>query len=194
MRAWVQASSALAPVVLIGGWTLAQTRQPEHYDAVRDTISALAARGAHDPSIMTAGLAALGACHLATAAGFDEAGTPARVVLAVGGAATIAVAVAAQPSAGHVPAAAVAFAALSVWAATARGPLRRPGRILSVLLLALLAWFGFALHAGQLVGLSERVLAGSQALVPLILVVVSRRRRTWAASHARNLGSSTVDR
>ncbi len=194
MRAWVRASSALAPVVLIGGWSVAQTRQPEHYDAVRDTISALAARGAHDPWIMTAGLAALGACHLATAAGFTEAGPPARVVLAVGGAATIAVAVAAQPSAGHVPAAAIAFVALSVWAATARGPLRRPGRVLSALLLALLAWFGFALHAGDLVGLSERVLAGSQALVPLVLVVITRRRRKWAASHARNMGSSTVGR
>ena len=174
-------SAALAPVALIGGWTWAQTRQPGHFDATRDTISALAARGAHDPWIMTAGLAALGGCHLATAAGFTEAGTPARTVLAVGGAATVAVAVAAQPSPAHSPAAAVAFVALSLWPAalpsTSPGRLRTGGRVLSALLLALLAWFGLALRSGELVGLSERVLAGAQSLVPLALVAAARHAR-----------------
>ena len=43
MRKITWASATAAPVALIGGWTLAATRQPEAYDATRDTISALAA-------------------------------------------------------------------------------------------------------------------------------------------------------
>ena len=53
-------SAALAPVALIGGWTLAATRQPEAYDATRDTISALAAVGAEDRWVMTTGFLVLG--------------------------------------------------------------------------------------------------------------------------------------
>ena len=127
---------------------------------------------------MTAGLAALGACHLATAAGFAEAGTPARIVLAVGGAATVAVAVAAQPSVGPRPGRgggvrrAVALARERFPGGYAAG-----GRVLSAVLLALLAWFGLALRSGELVGLSERVLAGAQSLVPLALVVATRTAR-----------------
>jgi uncharacterized protein DUF998 len=69
MRRWVIGSSGLAPVALIGGWTWAAALQGPGYDSLRDTISALAARDATDRGVMTAGLAVLGLCHLATAAG-----------------------------------------------------------------------------------------------------------------------------
>ena len=78
MRTWAVVSASVAPIALIGGWTLAATRQPAGYDPVRDTISALAARHAADPWIMTAGLAVLGACHVVTAAGLTDVGRPAR--------------------------------------------------------------------------------------------------------------------
>lgn len=181
MRRWAWFSAALAPVLLIGGWTLAQSRQPHDYDAVRDTISALAARGATDAWIMTAGLAGLGGCHLITAAGFRAAGRAARAVLAVGGAATVVVAASPQPATAHVPAAVVGFVALATWPAFAP---RSFGayRWTALVLLAALAWFGVAVALGPLVGLSERVLAGAEAFTPLALLVASMRLSRSATS------------
>jgi hypothetical membrane protein len=166
MRRWAWISAVAAPIFLIGGWSLAQTRQPESYDAVRDTISALAARGANDRWIMTAALAGLGASYVITAAGFCTLGRAGRTVLAVGGAATIAVAASPQPSTAHVPAAAIGFVALAIWP-FALGNRVRSARWVAVTLLALLAWFGIALAAASLVGLSERALAGAEALTPI---------------------------
>jgi hypothetical membrane protein len=177
MRRWVWVSAVAAPLFLIGGWSLAQTRQPDSYNAVRDTISALAARGANDPWIMTAGLAGLGASYVITAAGFWTLGRVARTVLAVGGAATIAVAASPQPSPAHVPAAAIGFVALAIWP-FGLGHRVGAARWVAVALLALLAWFGIALETGSLVGLSERALAGAEALTPIWALVARRSGRT----------------
>lgn len=173
-------SATAAPLALVGGWTLAQTRQPPSYDALRDTISALAAEGATDPWIMTAGLAVLGACHLATAAGLPEIGTAARAVLGFGGAATIAVAALPQPNAGHVPAATGAFVALAVWPALSRLAPRRAGRLAAAGLIALLGWLAVDLRIETTLGLSERALAAAEALCPLAFaaLVIRRRHRT----------------
>lgn len=179
--AWLSATAA--PAFLIGGWSLAQSRQPRGYDALQDTISALAAHGAADAWIMTAGLAGLGASHLITAAGLHASGRAARAVLAVGGAATVVIAASPQPAAAHVPAATLGFLALAIWPAFTPGDLRA-GRWFSVVLLVLLAWFASALTIGSLVGLSERVLAGAEALTPLAVLVVSRRQ-TQSAAHAQ---------
>jgi hypothetical protein len=43
---WGVVSAAAAPVLLVGGWTLAAGLQPGSFDPVADTISALAAVGA----------------------------------------------------------------------------------------------------------------------------------------------------
>jgi hypothetical membrane protein len=139
---------------------------------MRDTISALAARSATDPWIMTTGLTVLGLCHIATAAGLTEATATARALLALGGAATVAVAAAPQPAGGHVPAATVGFVALALWPATSGLPGRGSARVATALLLALLCWLGFALHYAHLLGLSERAVAGAEALWPLAVVVV----------------------
>ncbi len=185
MRKWTLASASLAPVALIGGWTAAAARQPPSYDAVRDTISALAEHGAADRWIMTAGLAVLGVCHLVTASGLSEATPAGRVLLAVGGAATVVVAMAPQPSVGHVPAAAVGFVALAVWPAAAGVPGRRSAFLASAVLLALLVWSAAELRGGELVGVSERFLAGAQALWPLLVVLCVFRLRHGAARTAR---------
>jgi hypothetical membrane protein len=176
MRWWVWVSSAFAPLLLIGGWTLAQSRQPSDYDPTRDTISALAAHGASDAWIMTAGLAGLGASHLITAAGFWAPGRISRAVLAVGGAATVVVSASPQPAAAHVPAAVVGFVALAIWPAFAPRGSFRSGRWLTLALLTLLACFAITLVAGKLVGASERALAGAEALSPIALVVAWRQR------------------
>jgi hypothetical membrane protein len=177
MRRWVIASSGVAPVALIGGWTWAAALQGPSYDSLRDTISALAARDATDRGVMTAGLAVLGLCHLATAAGLVEAGVAARTVLAVGGAATLAVAALPQPAAGHVPAATVGFVALSAWPALSQLPGRRAGYGASLVLAGLLGWLATQLRGGDLLGLSERALAGTQAIWPLIVAGLLLRRR-----------------
>ncbi len=180
MRNWAIASAAVAPVALIGGWTWAQTRQPDGFDPTTDTISALAAQGAQDRWIMTTGLFVLGVCHVATSAGLPEAARWGRLLLAAGGLATIVVAASPQPSPIHSPAAAVAFSALTLWPAFSRLPRPVTGVAATVVLLGLLCWLGVQIRGGDALGLSERVLAGAQALWPLtvvLLVAISERRR-----------------
>jgi hypothetical membrane protein len=178
-------SAAAGPVLLIGGWTLAESRQPPSYDPVRDTISALAAQGATDRWIMTSALAGLGACYLITAAGLAPAKTAGRYVLAVGGVGTVLVAAFPQPiegnSVAHTVAATVAFVALAAWPACAAR--RHPGPVLltptasalaTLGLFGLVGWFALELHGGQR-GLAERFAAGAEALWPLAVVLTARR-------------------
>ncbi|MBX9243513.1 DUF998 domain-containing protein [Actinotalea ferrariae] len=189
--AWTLASAAAAPVAMIGGWTLAAAAQ-ERFDPVRETISALAATDATAPWIMTAGLAGTGLAHLVTAAGLRAARRPGRVLHAVGGLATLAVA--ALPvdvaSRAHGVAAGIAFVALSLWPAFAwrRGErvpvVLRPvvGLAAAVVLLALLVLFvlelqGLTPDGGAATGATERWLAGAQALWPLAVVLGLRRTR-----------------
>ncbi|TML32634.1 MAG: DUF998 domain-containing protein [Actinobacteria bacterium] len=180
---WAMLSSALAPVLLIGGWTLAAARQGPAFSSVRDTISALAGRAATDRWLMTAALFGLGLCHLVTAAGLRPAAPVGRLVLAVGGLATLAVATFPVPavgtSAAHLAAAWVAFAALAVWPAFAwrsgaGAAALRPGFALvgAALLVGLALWLAVALFTDpQRLGLAERCAAGAQAVWPLVVVV-----------------------
>ncbi|WP_456825849.1 DUF998 domain-containing protein [Cellulomonas sp. P5_E12] len=180
---WALASAIAAPVAMIGGWTLAAAQQPS-FDAVQETISALAASTATDPWIMTTGLAITGVAHMVTAAGLRPVPRAARAMHALGGAATLAVAalpVDAYPTA-HGIAAGIGFGALALWPALARrrgatGVLRPAvGLGASAALVGLLGVFVVELQVdGDAVGLSERALAGAQALWPLVVVVALRR-------------------
>ncbi|MGH3923742.1 MAG: hypothetical protein ACRDTT_12890, partial [Pseudonocardiaceae bacterium] len=78
-------------------------------------------------------------------------------------------------------AASVTFPALALWPALAGRRGVRPGRAVSLVaasgLLGLLGWFGLEFFgAGPRIGLSERVLAGAEALWPLAAVLLARRR------------------
>ncbi len=185
---WAALSASAAPVVLIGGWTVAAARQPSEFSSVRDTISALAAHGATDRWIMTTALAGLGVCHTVTALGLRPAAVPGRIALAIGGFANVAVAIFPQPDGGsspaHVRAAAVNFVAMAVWPALAWRRSRPVpfGLSLPVALTAAGAlsasvfWFASELYGdGDAIGLSERVAAGAQALWPLVIVLSARR-------------------
>nr|WP_231134543.1 DUF998 domain-containing protein [Motilibacter deserti] len=173
--------------MLVGGWTLAAARQPSGFDPVRGSISALAGSAATDRWVMTAALAGLGVCHLVTARGLRAAPAGARGVLAVGGAATLAVAALPLPVEGgspaHAVAAGVAFAALSVWPVCGRPadqralPLLRavPAVGAAALLTGLVAWFAVEVAAGGArLGLAERLAAGAQAVWPLLVVLTAR--------------------
>lgn len=191
---WSLVSAAAGPILLVGGWTLAESRQPPKYDPVRDTISALAAQGATDRWIMTSALTGLGACYLITAAGLAPANAAGRYVLAVGGAGTVLVAAFPQPAEGnsvaHTAAAIVAFVALGAWPACAARrrpcpfPLRPKVSALATLaLLGLVGWFALDLHGGQR-GVAERLAAAAEALWPLA-VVFGSRRCVWRTSVPR---------
>ncbi len=170
--AWVRVSTVLAPVLLVGGWTVAAAVQRTGFDQVSGTISALAARDADHRWIMTTALAGTGLCHLATAAGLRSAARAGRWVLALGGLATVGVAAFPLPggdggSVPHTVAASLAFGALALWPALAarRGGHARVGRLATVVLLGLVGWFAVEL-GGPRSGLAERVAAAAQALYP----------------------------
>ncbi|MGC4869720.1 DUF998 domain-containing protein [Micromonospora sp. DT53] len=191
---WALLSAGGAPLFLIGGWTLAQAAQPDGFDPVRQTISALAATGADHRWIMTIGLAGLGLCHLTTALGLVSAAPAGRALLALGGLATVVLVAFPQNPAGdsttHAVAAGVAFGALAVWPALAvprravpsldrehrhpPAPVRRVALAAAALLLGLVGWFAVELVTdGTWIGLTERLAAAAEAGVPLGAVLVS---------------------
>jgi hypothetical membrane protein len=184
---WAVLSAALAPVFLIGGWTLAAALQPAGFSSVRDTISALAGLGAADRWVMTAGLAGLGVSHVVTALGLRPAAPAGRTLLALGGVATLAVAAFPVPRTGtsavHQIAAGIGFVSLGLWPALAWRRhatvpwVLRPAVAVSaaVVLLGLVGWFAVTLSGSGPVGLSERFAAGAQAVWPLVVVLTARR-------------------
>ncbi len=184
VRAVGLVSAAAAPVLLVGGWTLAASLRSDGYSAVRDTISALAQRGAPDRWVMTAAFGGLGVCHVVTAAALRGASGAGRLVLAAGGVATVLVAAfplhADGGSSEHGIVATIAFVALAAWPALAwrrrarAWALRRgPALTATALLAAGTVWFAVELD-GPRVGLAERVAAGTQAVWPLVAVLSAR--------------------
>jgi len=179
--------AAAAPVLLVGGWTLAAARQPPGYDSRTDTISALAAEGATDRWIMTLVFAAIGVCYVLIAVAVHEPAMPGRIALATGGIATILVAVIPQPrggtSDGHGVVATIASSAVAIWPvlATRRGPqvswpLRPMASVTaSIVLVGLLVWFVGELQRQTLVGTFERLAATAEALWVGLTVAVLRR-------------------
>jgi len=190
---WGLVSSLAAPLLLIGGWTVAAAVQPVPFDSVVRTISDLAARDTPHRWVMTSALIGVGLSHLVTACALGCAATAGRCVLGLGGLATLLVAAFPLPvgrgsSSAHTAAASVAFFALAVWPAFAWRRREVSGCTSAVLLgpavsaaatatllLALALFFAEQVFGGQRVGLTERVAAGAQALWPLVVVVALRR-------------------
>lgn len=190
---WGRLSSALAPVLLIGGWTLAAFLQPGGFDSVTGTISELAGYDATSRWVMTAGIAGTGVCHLVTASALRPAARVGRVMLGVGGLFTLLVAAFPLPagggsSAAHSVVAFVAFVLLTAWpAGSPRASVRGfvpwglrtvvARSAFAVLAVATLAFFAAVVLGAGPVGLLERVVAGAQALWPLAVVASVPRDR-----------------
>jgi hypothetical membrane protein len=181
---WGVASAVATPVLLVGGWTVAASLQP-HFNAVRDTVSSLAAPGATDRWVMTATFVVTGVCYLVTGFALRPAGWPGRLILIAGAAGGMLVAVnpvhVGDPyPVPHIFWSSVGLAGLTAWPAGAwrRGPAipwtLRPATAAAVVtvLFALLVWFGTELvtGAGQ-VGLAERLMGVAEALWPLAVVL-----------------------
>jgi hypothetical membrane protein len=191
---WGRVSSVLAPVLLIGGWTLAASLQPGGFDSRTGTISELAGLDATARWVMTLGIAGVGACHVTTALALRPAARTGRILLGLGGVASLLVATFPLPSGGggslaHSAVATASFVLLTIWAAYAGihepgAPwgLRRPVAVVAFAVLAVLTgWFFVTAVTGSGdVGLAERVAAGAQALWPAVVVAtvpVVRRTR-----------------
>ena len=181
---WGAVSAVAAPVLLIGGWTVAAGLQPR-YDPVADTVSALAAIGATDRWVMSLVFVLVGACYIVTALALRPAKTSGRMILIAGAIAGMLVAANPEHAGGfgsvpHFVFASLEFAGLTLWPAAAakRGPAvpwaLRPAAAAAAVTVqfALLAWFGTELiMAGRQVGLAERVMGAAQAIWPLAVVL-----------------------
>ncbi len=181
---WGAISAVAAPVLLIGGWTVAAGLQPR-FDPVADTVSALAAIGATDRWVMNLVFVLVGACYILTALALRSAKTVGRMVLIAGAIAGMLVAANPEHAGGfgsvpHFVFASLGFAGLTLWPAAAarKGPevpwgLRSAPAVAAVAVqFALLAWFGTELIlAGGQVGLAERVMGAAQATWPLAVVL-----------------------
>jgi hypothetical protein len=198
---WGLLSAALAPLLLVGGWTLADWLQPGSYDALTRTVSALAAPGAADPWVMTLVFLTVGILDVIIGLALRPAASPGRLILIVGGLAGLLVAASPDRDGGslaHGFWAAVGFVALTAWPL---GGFRRgisvpwglrPAVAVSatVMLLGLFVWFSLELiSGGGQVGLAERVVGAAQALWPLAVILSCRmshaRTRALSASRAR---------
>jgi hypothetical membrane protein len=170
------ASASAALLVPVVAWLIGQHLQPPGYDPYRQTISALAAHGATDRWVMTAGLFLLGMAHLTTAALLPAIGLAGRSVLAFGGATTLAVAALPQPNPWHLVVAGLAFAAFTTWPALARAPGPSHRVAATAVLSGLLLWFGLQLGGGALLGFSERILVAAEAGWPLVVAIGLTKR------------------
>ena len=186
---WVVCAAALAPILLIGGWTIAATFQPPTYLWTRDTISALARIGAPERWFMTTAFAGLGVCYLLIAFGLRAAAPLGRMVLFIGGGTTILVSALPLPATGtsqaHGLVALVGFLAMALWplaaarwsgvTETTPWAFRLPIAIAAtVALLVINGWFGLSLLPHEMVGVSERASAAAEALWPLAVVLSTR--------------------
>jgi hypothetical membrane protein len=178
---WTLLSTGSAPVLLVGGWTLAGALQQPGYDPVTQTISSLAAHGAAYRWLMTGAMFAVGVCYLATAVALHGVAAPGRVALACGGMASILVALFPEPSSGttvrHTAAAALGVVALAVWPPLGanRGPnapwaLRTwPSHLVAVVFVVTALWFLAALNGHGPIGVAERVVTGAEAVWPFVV-------------------------
>ncbi len=82
---WGVVSAAVAPVLLISGWTFAAGVQRGTYNAVADTVSALAGEGAADRWVMTLAFLAAGVFEVVTGLSLRPAAAAGRLILMAGG-------------------------------------------------------------------------------------------------------------
>lgn len=190
---WGLVSALAAPLLLVAGWTIAATLQPQPFNAIAGTVSALAAVSATDRWVMTLAFVASGACEVVTGLALRPAAAPGRLILMAGGVAGVLVAANPEHAGGslaHACWAGVGFAALVTWPAGAwRRGLSVPwglrpavSAVVAGIMIFLLAWFLAELVArGGQVGLAERIMGVVQAGWPLAVVLSCRLRRPGAS-------------
>jgi hypothetical membrane protein len=173
----------LAPVILIGGWTVAADLQPTPFDAVSRSISSLAAQGMPYRWLITSALLGVGICNIVTGLALRPAAEAGRVLLILGGVCGMLIAAYPQHqhsgSPEHEGFSFLGVVLMTIWplAAIRRDPdaphCIRPRVAYPAVLfnLVLLVWFTIELFNGPLLGLAERAVTADQSLWPLAVVV-----------------------
>jgi hypothetical protein len=153
---WGTVSSAAAPVLMAGGWTVAAGLQQSSYNQVADTVSALAAPGAADRWVMTLTFLLVGACDVVTGLALRPARAAGRVILIAGAVAGMLVAASPEHPGIRFP------VPHMIWAAAGCA--------------ALVAWPAGAWRRGTSVpwGLRPAVSAGAVAVLVALLALVRR--------------------
>ena len=186
-------TSGCAPVLLVGGWTIAARFAGPTYNPVTQTISVLAAYGSAGFWWMTGALLALGICHLLTAWGLRAAALSGRLALGAGGVTALVVTLVPAPISGgsfrHGSVAAVGFALLAVWpvlaavrSSTAPWGLRlAPSIVATACMCAAAVWFLVETYYHGAAGVAERLVTCMQALWPFVVVASCLRHRVHDA-------------
>jgi hypothetical protein len=202
---WGIASSGLAPVLLVVGWTIAADLQPTPFNAVSRSISSLAAVGMPYRWVVTIAILGVGVCNIVTGLALRPAADGGRMLLIAGGVCGIIIAANPQPPGGgslaHEASSLAGTVIMTMWPAAAiqrqpRVPFGLRPRVAWAVVgvnLALLLWFaaqlfhgtelGLEFHGTEL-GLAERTVTAYQALWPLVVVitvVVARPRASEPA-------------
>jgi hypothetical protein len=185
---WAIVTALLAPVVLVGGWLIADALQPASYSPMRQTMSVLAGDSGTDRWVMTAALLLVGSCQIATGAGLTAVGMPARILLILTGLSTLGIAATPEPATGptsrHLAFAVSCVVTTAVWPVLVAG--RRPAQswILSVsgcatvtvLFAALSCWLLIAARdGGGDLGMVERLTSAVQGIFPLVVALALRQ-------------------
>jgi hypothetical membrane protein len=184
---WALVSTALAPLVMIGAWLVAEALQPPSYSPLHSSISGLAAIGATDRWIVTGALFLVGACYCATAGCLPALRRPARIALLIAGISSVGIAVSPQPASGsnpmHLVWTCVGAAAITVWPAFTASRAPSPPLILrarvavavTVVFLAASAWLIAETQHGSALGLTERLVTGVQLSWPFLVALALRQ-------------------
>ncbi len=180
---WGVVSSVLAPVILIGGWTVAAELQPSPFDAVQRSISALGAVGMPYRWVITLALIGVGVCHAITGLALRAAAEPGRILLVIGGISSILIGLYPQGdhsgSLPHVAFSVIGVVVMTIWPVAAMR--RDPGApfglrpvaayATTTVTLVVLLWFTIELFHGLQLGLAERTVTTDQSIWPLIVVL-----------------------
>ena len=194
---WTLGTALLAPVVLVGGWLIADALQPASYSPMQQTVSVLAGLTGTDRWVMTAALLLVGSCQIATGAGLTAVSMPARILLILTGLSTLGIAASPEPASGptsrHLAFAVGCVVTTAVWPVlvATRAPARpwiltaHGCAAVTVLFAGLSCWLLVAARdgAGDL-GMVERLTSAAQGFFPLVVALALRRKLRSAPSPA----------
>ncbi len=201
---WAVLSASLSPVLATGGWLVADAVQPASYSPIRKTISVMAGHAGTDRWIMTGALFLVGGCQLVTAAGLAGVRMPARILLAVAGLSSIAIAASPEPARGstsqHLAWTSLGAVAIAVWPAfVARRAPPRPlilssygCAVVTAVFIALLGWLVIETQGGTDLGLAERLFLSIETCWPFAVAIALRQTRAYVRGRT-GVGGFGVD-